>query len=213
MTISRESRLQVLRARIEDYEAPRTEASPLRLGVKSIDGLLKGGLAFGRVHAVRGLASVAFLMALAARTEGSLVWCVRSDANEQLHMEGAKQLGLDPHRFIVVQGEADASVLASMETALASGAVPLVIASLEGGCDRLAGRRVQLAAEKGNSLGLLQVGAKSALNWAETAWVVGSEPSMRARPRWRLELVRSRRSVTRAWSVEWDAKETALHLA
>ena len=207
------SRLQALRERIEGIEAPASSKPPLSLGVASIDGLLRGGLVFGRVHAVRGRASMGFLTALAVRSSGPILWCCLGDSQEQPYMEGARQFGLDPGRVILVECESEASLLASVETSLASGAVSLVVAQLEGSCDRLAGRRLQLAAERGDCLSLVEVAGRGALGWAETAWEARPMPSQTSRPAWNLGLIRSRRSVTRAWKVEWDANETALRLA
>ena len=213
MTDERASRLQALRARVEGLDAARVSAPPLGFGIKAIDGLLSGGLAFGRVHAVRGRAGVGFVMAMAARAGGPVLWCCRLDASEQPYMEGAAQFGLNPGRVILVECDDDAGVLASMETSLASGAAGMVVGQIQGRCDRIAGRRLQLAAEKGHGLGLVHLRAGCALNWTETGWDAEPVSSPASRPAWRLALVRSRRSLPRTWSVEWDAKETALHLA
>ncbi len=213
MSEEQESRLNALRGRIEGIEAPASNKPPISLGVSAIDGLLRGGLAFGRVHAVQGRASFGFLTALAARSSGPVFWCCLADAQEQPYMEGVRQVGLDPDRIILVECEHQASLLGCVETSLASGAVPLVVAQLEGRCDRLAGRRLQLAAERGESLAVVAVKERGTLAWAETGWQAQPLPSRSSRPMWKLSLVRSRRSTTRSWNVEWDANETGLRLA
>ena len=213
MSEDQESRLQALRERIEGIEAPASSKPPLSLGVASIDGLLRGGLVLGRVHAVRGRASMGFLTALAARSSGPILWCCPADSQEQPYMEGVRQFGLDPGRVILVECESEASLLASTEASLASGAVSLVVAQLDDSCGRLSGRRLQLAAERGNCLGLVEVAGRGTLGWAETGWEARPMPSRTGRPAWMLGLVRSRRSATRAWKVEWDTNETALRLA
>lgn len=213
MSEEQQSRLEALRERIEGIEAPASTKPPLSLGVSAIDGLLRGGLAFGRVHAVRGRASNGFLTALAARSCGPVFWCCLADAQEQPYMEGMRQFGVHPGRIIVAECESQANLLGCAETSLASGAAPLVVAQLEGRCDRLAGRRLQLAAERGESLGLIAVKERGTLAWAETGWDTHPLASQSSRPKWMLSLVRSRRSTTRSWTVEWDASETGVRLA
>lgn len=213
MSKEQESRLKALRARIEGIEAPTSSKPPLSLGAKAIDGLLRGGLAFGRVHAVRGRASLGFITAVLARSSGPMLWCCQADAVEQPYMEGARQIGLNPDRVILVECEDQANLLGCAETSLASGAVPVVVAQLQADCDRLAGRRLQLAAERGDSLGMIAVARRGTIGWAETGWEAQPLPSQSSAPAWMLGLVRSRRSTTRSWKVEWDTNETCLRLA
>lgn len=213
MNDERKASLEALKTHIERIELPAFSRPPLEFGVPSIDRLLQGGLKHGRVHAFRGSAALGLLVALAARTSGPLLWCCRSDAEESLYMEGARQFGLAPERVMLAHCDTAARLLASVETALASGAVATTIAVLDEGCDRLAGRRLQLAAEKGGGIGLLSVAGRGALGWTETAWDVRSLPTGGSAPRWQVSLIRSRRSVTRAWNMEWEAHETALRLA
>lgn len=213
MNKEQEPRLHALRARIGDIEAPTSSRPPLSLGAKAIDGLLGGGLVFGRVHAVRGRASLGFLTAASARCRGPVLWCCLAEAMEQPYMEGARQIGLDPDRVILAECEHQASLLGCAETSLASGAASMVVAQLEAHCDRLVGRRLQLAAERGDSLGLIAVAGRGSIGWAETGWDVQPAPSESSRPAWALGLVRSRRSATRSWRVEWDAHEICMRLA
>ncbi len=213
MSEEQEFHLNALRERIEGIEAPTSSKPPLSLGVSAIDGLLRGGIAFGRVHAVRGGASFGFLTALAARSSGPVFWCCMADSKEQLYMEGVRQMGLDPDRLILLECEDQASLLGSAETALASGAASMVVAQLESGCDRLAGRRLQLAAERGDSMGLVAVATRGSVGWAETGWEAQPLASQSSRPAWALGLLRSRRSATRSWQVEWDANEICMRLA
>ena len=205
--------IEALRARIERVELSAPSKPPLSFGVSGIDTLLQGGLVYGRVHAFCGKASIGLLVALAGKASGPLLWCCLSDAEEQLYMEGARQFGLQPERAILARCETRASLLATVETALASGAVPVTVAVLEDSCDRLAGRRLQLAAQRGGSLGLVGVRGRDSLGWAETAWNARPLSTRGSRERWHLGLIRSRRSVTRSWNLEWEANETALRLA
>lgn len=122
-------------------------------------------------------------------------------------------MGLDPDRVVLVECEDQASLLGCVETSLASGAAPTVVAQLESNCDRLAGRRLQLAAERGDSLGLIAVTRRGMIGWAETGWEAEPLPSRSSAPAWMLGLMRSRRSTTRSWNVEWDADEICLRLA
>ena len=213
MNDERKTSLEALKTHIERVELPAPSTPPLDFGIPSVDRLLQGGLKYGRVHAFRGDAALGLLVALAARTSGPLLWCCRSDVEESPYMEGARQFGLAPERVLLARCDNTARLLASVETALASRALPTTIGLLDEGCDRLAGRRLQLAAEKGGGLGLLSVAGRGAVGWSETAWEVRSLPTEGAAPRWRVGLIRSRRSVTRSWNMAWEAHETALRLA
>ena len=99
--------------------------------------------------------------------------------------------------------------------------VAAVVGALTAPFSLTAGRRLQLAAERGGTTGfLLQPGpAVGAATAAVTRWRVGSLPSVApawpglGRPRWSLTLDRCRQGLPRSWIVEWCDETRDFRLA
>jgi len=85
--------------------------------------------------------------------------------------------------------------------------------------DMAGSRRFQLAAEAGNTVGLLARPAteRRILSAAATRWLITPEPTPLKRPRWTVELLRRKgvRPTTespRRFVVEWDHAQSAVAL-
>jgi protein ImuA len=210
MTAVREHVISDLRERIASLQGSSArKVGCLPVGVPEIDAVLPGGgLAHGALHefagggggTVDGAAAALFAAGIAARTKGKIVWCL---TRPDLFFPAIAQAGLDPNRVIFVESDREEDVLASMEEALAYGGLGAVVAELV----RLpmkASRRLQLAAEKKGTLGLVvrrwrrQTEANdfgqptaSTTRWRVSAVVSEGLPvSGVGRPRWFLELMR-----------------------
>ncbi|MEX2696858.1 ImuA family protein [Rhizobium mongolense] len=199
-----------LRERIQHLEGPATRRkSVLPFMVREIDECLPGGgLTYGAIHEVAGggagtvdgAAAALFVAGIAARTTGQLVWCL---TRPDLFFPALAQAGLHPDRVIFVEADKEEDVLGSMEEALSFGGLGAVVGELVR-LPMTASRRLQLAAEKTGTLGLIvrrwrrqteatDYGQPTA---SATRWRVGVIPSEElpvpgvGRARWFLELMR-----------------------
>ncbi|NLS20743.1 damage-inducible mutagenesis protein [Rhizobium sp. P40RR-XXII] len=210
MTAARDRVISDLKDRIALLEgnAARTLGC-LAFGVAEIDATLPGGgLAYGAVHefagggagVVDGAASALFAAGIAARTKGKIVWCL---TRPDLFFPALAQAGLHPDRAVFVEADREEDVLASMEEALAFGGLGAVVGEIVR-LPMVASRRLQLAAEKTGTMGLVvrrwrrqteasDFGQPTA---STTRWRVSVLPSEElpvpgvGRPRWLLELMR-----------------------
>ncbi|MBO6782400.1 MAG: hypothetical protein JJ899_03880 [Alphaproteobacteria bacterium] len=194
---------------------------------KATKYLLKAKHEDGFQGAVTGFAAALAGKAQAARA-APVVWIApRLERRESLYGPGLLEFGLDPANLVVVRipsgSEFGATALWAMEEALRAPAVGLVCAEIEE-MDLTASRRLQLAAEAGNGLGLLLRRAPRGAALPPTAsvsrWRVSSLPGSPAdederlpgrlpgRPRWRAELLRARGGRPKTWDLEWRDERT-----
>ncbi|PWE54442.1 damage-inducible mutagenesis protein [Metarhizobium album] len=212
MSAARDQVLADLRDRISSIEGESAKkAGCLPFGVAEIDSILPGGgLANGALHefagggsgTVDGAAAALFAAGIAARTKGQIVWCL---TRPDLFFPALAQAGLHPRRVIFVEGDKEEDVAASMEEALSYGGLGAVVGEMVR-LPMVVSRRLQLVAERTGTLALVvrrwrrqteanDFGQPTA---AATRWRVSQLPSEElpvpgiGRPRWFLELMRSR---------------------
>ena len=195
-----------------------------------------------------GGAATAFAVALLgrlqrrSRTARPMLWIApRHAAHETLYGPGLAFFGFDPFDpgagLVLVRARGMTQILWAMEECLRAGPVGAVVAELPAGAlpDLTAGRRLQLAAEAGGTLGLLlhaENAAASALppSACVTRWRIAptagplppppppppppidavasaatGPPLFAEAPRWRVELMRCRGGAPGAWELEWAA--------
>ena len=201
-----------LRERISSIEGEGAKkAGCLPFGVAEIDAILPGGgLATGALHefagggsgTVDGAAAALFAAGVAARTKGQIVWCL---TRPDLFFPALAQAGLSPKRVIFVESDRDEDVAANMEEALSYGGLGAVVGEMVR-LPMVVSRRLQLVAERTGTIALAvrrwrrqteanDFGQPTA---STTRWRVSVLPSQElpvpgiGRPRWFLELMRSR---------------------
>ncbi len=190
----------------------------LPFGVAGLDAALPGGgLALGALHQIheggpRGryaATAVLFAGGILARLDGPVLWCLHS---RDLFAPALARVGLHPDRVVYCETWRDAEVLPAMEEGLRHRGLAGVVGELT----RMAltpSRRLQLAAEGSGVTALVvhRLCAGEAVepepSAARTRWRVAPAPSdeigrRMGRPRWRLELQRSRGGAPGAWIVE-----------
>ncbi|MAA99174.1 MULTISPECIES: ImuA family protein [Hyphomicrobiales] len=203
------SELQARIARLEGRTAQQRAVLPF--GVAAIDRVLpEGGLLRGALHevagggngAVDGAAAALFAAGVAARSGGKVLWCV---TRMDLFAPALAQAGLAPGRVVYVECGDEKALLACFEEGLRHPGLGAVVAEVSR-LSMTASRRLQLAAEASGTLGLAvrrwrrqteaaDFGMPTA---ATTRWRVSALPSAPlpvpgvGRPRWLLELIRSR---------------------
>ena len=206
-----------------------------RSGVAAIDAQLPAdGLLLGAMHELQaagpdtetGAAPALFAAGILARRPGTVVWIGRET---EVFAAGLLDAGLDPRRVVFV--DAGKSGLLAMEEALGVADVAGVVCELEGRLDLVTSRRLQLAAEGSEVLGLLIRRSRRfddpvlrQPSAAATRWRIAALPSPAAlahapdipglsRPLWQLELLRCRGGEGGSWIVEGCDAQGRLALA
>lgn len=220
--------LAAIRAKIAALEAgTRTPAGVWRFGEPVIDDcFVRGGLSLGAWHEMTaegmGAEHCAAPSAFAARIAvalqgaggGDVVWVMRRD---DLYPPGLANLGFAAQRLIQVKADSDDEVLAVMEEALATRGVVVALAEAED-VPLTAGRRLQLACERGGATGLMiarrpyGLAARRGMasgSAAASRWRIASAPSAPGEggmglgtARWTVELQRCRGGRPGAWTLE-----------
>lgn len=168
-------------------------------------------------------AAMGFALALAVRRLADpaerrpLLWCrlARSEREYgRLYGHGLERLGLPRRRFVTVTLDKPAALLWTMEEALKSGALALVIGDAESAQAGLtATRRLMLAAQAGKAAGILIFArAEAAASASHTRWLAGAAQSRSppqdaaapGLPAWTVELMRARGGRPGAWDLEWQ---------
>jgi len=150
-----------------------------------------------------------------------VLWVVeRGSADDALYGPGLAAWGLTPARLLIARADDEDAVLWCLEEGLRCPALAAVVGQARS-IDLTAGRRLQLAAEQGNTTGLLlptghgagwRPRAAPAATAAATRWRVETAPAAPAawgarglgRARWRVTLERCQGGLPRAWTVESD---------
>lgn len=229
-------------ARIEQsagqFEAVKGRGLPWTCGLAEVDrhlpaqGLMRAGLhdvspaAYGDQPAAMGFALALALRRLTDSQERRpLLWC-RLAAQERehgrLYGHGLEGLGLARPRFVTITLKKPQGLLWTMEEALKSGALAVVIGDADAAhADLTVTRRLALAAAAGKSAGLL-VFAKAdvAASASQTRWRAASIASLSpshdaaapGRPAWTIDLTRARGGRPGQWILEWHHAHSGFSL-
>jgi len=231
-------RLAALRETISRLEggvpcppAARQGEGAWTLGLREVDAHLPAdGLDAAGVHEVAaeaggdapatlGFATALALRLLAARPADTrpVLWCRLAGAEAEwgrLHGTGLESLGLPRERLITVRLPKAKMLLWTVEEALRSGALALVLADGDGAkTDLTAVRRLMLAATAGGTPGLLVFpspvagGTAARSRWlirARLSKVLALDAEAPGLPAWRLALERCRGGKPGRWLVEWN---------
>ncbi len=221
--------IQRLEHSLPQLDRQHRRGEPWRIGINEIDshlatqGLARAGLhdispsTYGDQPAAMGFALALALRRLSDASEKRPLLWVRLARQERefgrLYGHGLETLGLPRRRFITVALKKPVSLLWTMEEALKSGALALVMADADAAHASLtATRRLSLAAHAGKSAGLLVFAkAEATATASHTRWMIGTAPSRAppydaqapGNPVWRVELTRARGGRPGTWNLEW----------
>ena len=211
-------------ARLERGKPAFKGPAALPFGIAVIDAQLPTtGLRLGAIHELQaagpdtetGTAPALFAAGILARRPGTVVWIGRET---EVFAAGLLEAGLDPRRVVFV--DAGKTALLAMEEALRVPDLAGVVCEFEGRLDLVTSRRLQLAAEGSDVLGLLIRRSRRfddpvlrQPTAAVTRWRIGMLPSPPAlahapdipglgRSLWQLELLRCRDGEGGSWIVE-----------
>lgn len=121
-----------------------------------------------RVHEAEGPGRRAFALWQAARHDGPLIWALPAHAPHLPMLRGLPE-GVGA-RLHLIRPASETDLLWSVEECLRSPGVALVIAEPSKPLSLIAGRRLQLAAEAGQTTGLMLIREGQGSNAAETRW-------------------------------------------
>lgn len=150
-----------------------------------------------------------FAFALAARLGGHAMWIRENWDNTQINPTGFADF-VQPSALTVCNTTKQSETLAVAEEALRSGAVPLVVMSLNKPLGLTEGRRLQLAARDGKSTGLAIIPEGMGSNAAETRWRCTPMFAPRDSTPQQWELIKNKSGTLGIWHVRWDAASRRL---
>jgi len=140
----------------------------LRTGFEAVDAALpEGGLALGAVHEITGPACDGFALHLLVQATGPVLWCMAGQGPAgDLYGPGLSDGGFDTGRLMLCRAGSGKDCLWAMEEALRSSLLYAVVGEPDMRVDLTASRRLQLAAERGRTLGLVLGARKSGADQA-----------------------------------------------
>ena len=169
-------------------------------------------LRLSRVHEVCGPGAIAFA-AIAAPPEGPILWLREAWRSDMLNPSGLLPF-LDPSRLLLAKSPGQIDSLAVAEEALRDGAIPVVILEITKPLNLREGRRLQLAAGTGGTIGLCIIPEEMGSNAAETRWraapVLDGGQQDSTLMRW--EIIKNKSGTHGAWNVRWDTETRNLHV-
>ncbi|WP_365353632.1 hypothetical protein [uncultured Roseovarius sp.] len=156
-----------------------------------------------RTHEVCGAGAYVFAFALAARLASHTIWVRENWDNTQINPTGFADF-VEPSVLTVCNTGKHTETLAVAEEALRSGAVSLVVMSLNQPLGLTEGRRLQLAARDGRSTGLAIIPEGMGSNAAETRWrcIPVFDPKDSTLQKW--ELIKNKSGTLGVWHVRWE---------
>ncbi|PYF08105.1 protein ImuA [Rhodobacter viridis] len=157
----------------------------------------------GRTHEVQGPGAQVFAAVLAGVLDAPVLWVRPPRGLDPLHPPGLARF-CDPSALLFAAAPNPTEVLAVAEEALRSGAVAAVIFEVTKPLTLTAGRRLQLAAEAGQSLGLALISEGLGSPAAETRWHCAPLLSPEDSTLWRWSLTKNKSGTIDSWDLRWD---------
>jgi protein ImuA len=156
-----------------------------------------------RVHEACGAGRVGFAVAAMALVRRTL-WIRESWQGEALNPLGLADF-CDPSQLLVAQTKDQTDMLAVAEEALRDGALPLVVLEITRPLNLREGRRLQLAAKAGKSIGLCLIPEGMGSNASETRWLCTPlfDPDDSTLMSW--ETIKNKSGTSGTWHVRWNA--------
>ncbi len=188
--------------------------------VQALPGGLGLGLARGRVHELCGPARWTLAAMILGQSEGPVLWIGPGWVAERIYPPGLEEWA-DPGRIIFARSRRPEDILWSMEEALRSGAIPLVLTDLPAPPALTPIRRLHLAAETGAEaarhagrlppLGLVMTPEKGGAQGVESRWHMAAAPShstlIERRSAWLLQRLRARLAPEAAFHLRREAPD------
>lgn len=159
----------------------------------------------GRTHEICLPNAQSFAFALGGYLGGAVLWICEDWIAGHINPIGFSTY-MDPQNLLRVKTKDQTDGLAVAEEALRSGVVNLVVIELHQPLSFTAGRRLQLAAQAGESTGLCIIPEGQGNNAAETRWRCAPVFDQQDSTLQRWEITKNKSGTLAAWDVRWDAQ-------
>jgi protein ImuA len=164
-------------------------------------------LANARVHEVCGSGAYGFAAISMGYAAGQVLWIRESWRPEGLNPAGADRY-CDPAKILLAQVRSQVEALAVAEEALRDTALSLVVVELSQAVDLTAGRRLQLAAQAGKTIGLCVISEGMGSNAAQTRWrctpTFDRDTTQTDSTLMHWELIKNKSGTLCDWYVRWS---------
>lgn len=180
-------------------------ARHIRRYVRLTDDIL---LAKGRIHEIEGPSADGFAACVIAATSDAAAWIGRRGDIYSLSPHALRTF-FDPARLILTECLSRKEILWAAEQSLRMKGFECVILQLGTGPSLRESRRLQLAAEEGQTIGLVMIERGANSSAAQTRWHCAPLPSPLCAAndhQWRWECTKNKSGVCRSWDVRWRVK-------
>ena len=165
----------------------------------------------GRVHEAEGPGRRAFAVFQTLRHPGTVLWVLPAHEPQRPMLRGLPA-GLS-ERLLLLTPKTETDLLWCVEEALRAAPVALVIAEPQQVLSLTAGRRLQLAAEAGQTTGLMLIRIGQGSSATQTRWRCDPVPATKADStlhRWSLN--KNKRGTSGNWVLNWHGASAAFDL-
>lgn len=181
---------------------PLNAARHIRRYVRITDDIQ---LAKGRIHEVQGISADGFVASVIAATSGAAVWIGRQRDVYSLSPHALRTF-FDPARLILTECLSRKEILWAAEQSLRTKGFECVIIQLGAGPNLQESRRLQLAAEEGQAIGLVIIEKGASSSAAQTRWHCSpfKNDVLAANDHtWRWECTKNKSGPCKTWNVRW----------
>lgn len=164
-----------------------------------------------RVHEAEGLGRRAFAVFQTLRHPGTVLWILPAHEPQRPMLRGLPE-GLS-ERLLLLTPKSETDLLWCVEEALRAAPVGLVIAEPQQVLSLTAGRRLQLAAEAGQTTGLMLIRTDQGSSATETRWHCQPVPATNADSTlhcWSLN--KNKKGTSGSWVLNWDGTSAAFDM-
>ncbi|WP_244629637.1 ImuA family protein [Martelella limonii] len=165
----------------------------------------------GRVHDATGPGATVFAAALSGVTGGTVLWIRQAWFAEEINPVALSAF-FDPRDIILARTADQTETLAAAEEGLRSGAVGLVVMEMDKPVELTPGRRLQLAAETGRSIGLSLHPEGAGNQAATTRWLCRPVFSASDSTLQNWSIIKNKTGTTNSWAVRWDETARRIHV-
>ncbi|NEX44767.1 ImuA family protein [Pseudotabrizicola algicola] len=164
-----------------------------------------------RVHEAEGLGRRAFALFQTLRHTGTVIWILPAHEPQRPMLRGLPD-GLS-ERLLLITPKSETDLLWCVEESLRAAPVGLVIAEPQQVLSLTAGRRLQLAAEAGQTTGLMLIRAGQGSSATETRWHCTPKAATNADSTlhcWNLN--KNKKGTAGSWVLNWHGASAAFDM-
>lgn len=158
-----------------------------------------------RAHEAQGPGAPFFALTVCGLQARPCLWISERWQSDRLNPQGVAPF-LDPARLILADTSNHMENLASAEEALRSAGFGVVVTRLSEPLTLFTGRRLSLAAQAGQTLGIFLIPEGAGSPAAETRWHCAPYFSAKDSTLHRWQLIKNKSGTLKEWAIRWDEK-------